>query len=140
MKYAFILGSNSYIVPNNTISFSEGDEPHNFLRIVSVYRDTPPDQPRAALTIDAEFKDNEGHLVRISGNKPETPISLDIMEKPDRVLITKPDGHVVLDVHQMDHRTAMHLEHNIVAELEVHAPVIPIRLRATSCWVTCILK
>jgi hypothetical protein len=29
----------------------------------------------------------------------------------------------------MDNKTAMHLEHNIVAELEVHAPVVPIRLR-----------
>ncbi len=129
MNYAFILGSNSYIVPGNTISFTENQQPQNFLRILSVHKDTPPDQPRSVLVIDADFKDNEGHVVKLVANKAQDAPAFDIHEQPDRIHITKPNGETVLDVHQMTWETAMRLEHNIVAELEAHQPVVPIRVR-----------
>lgn len=129
MNYAFILGSNSYIVPGNTISFTENQQPQNFLRILSIQKDTPSDQPRSVLIIDADFKDDEGHIIKIVANKAQDAPAFDIHEQPDRVHITKSNGDTVLDVHQMSWGTAMRLEHNIVAELEAHQPVVPIRVR-----------
>ena len=129
MKYAFIMGSNVYVVPSNTISFTDNEGTHRFLRIISLHHDTPPDQKRAFLTIDADIKDNEGHIVRLSGNKPEEAPAYDILERTDRVLVTKPDGTTVLDVHQLDEKTAMGLAHHVSAELEVNMPFVAIRLR-----------
>lgn len=129
MKYAFLLGSNVFIVPSNTVSFTDNNETQKFLRILSTHHDTPSDQKRAVLTIDADVKDNEGHALHLTANKPDGTTGFDILEQPDRVLVSKADGSTVLDVHQLDDKTASHLEHNIIAELEVHAPVAVIRLR-----------
>lgn len=129
MKYAFLLGSNVFIVPSNTVSFTDNDQTQQFLRIVSTHHDTPSDQPRAVLAIDADIKDGEGHALHLKANKPEGATQLEILEQPDRVLVTMSDGSTILDVHQLDERSASHLEHNILAELEVHAPVAVIRLR-----------
>ena len=129
MKYAFIMGSNVFVVPSNTISFTDNDGTHRFLRIVSFHHDTPSDQPRAVLIIDADIKDNLGHIIRLTGNKPEIAPDYDILEQTDRVLVTKPDGTTVLDVHQLDEKTAMGLAHNVSAELEVNMPFVAIRLR-----------
>src|ERR1700744_2470959 len=120
MKYAFILGSNAYVVPANTISYSDAGQTVGFLRILSIQRDTPPDQPRAVLSIDADITDSEGHVVRLRANQPEAAADFDVHEAPDRVYVTKADGTTVLDVHQLDWDTAMGLEHNISAELEVN--------------------
>ena len=129
MKYAFLLGSNVYIVPNNTISFTDHEQTNQFLRILSVHEDTPPDQPRKILRVDADIKDVEGHVIHLSGNKPEGPGDFDVLEQVDRVVISNPDGTAILDVLQLDTDAAMALEHNIVAELEVNDPVAVIRLR-----------
>ena len=129
MKYAFIMGSNVFVVPSNTISFTDTEGTHRFLRIVSFHHDTPPDQKRVVLTIDADITDDEGHIIRLIGNKAEEAPPYDILEQTDRVLVTKSDGTTVLDVHQIDEKTAMALEHNISAELEVNIPYVAIRLR-----------
>ena len=129
MKYAFILGSNVYVVPNNTISFTDDEGIHRFLRILSFHHDTQPDQRRSVLAIDADLKDTEGHIIRLIGNKPDVAPPYDILEQPDRVLVTKADGTTVMDVHQLDEKTAMGLEHNISAELEVNMPFVAIRIR-----------
>ncbi|MFB9843103.1 hypothetical protein [Mucilaginibacter ginsenosidivorans] len=129
MKYAFLLGSNLFVVPGNTISFTDNEGAHRFLRILSVNQPTPPDQPRAVLTIDADIKDNQGNEIHLIANKPEVAPPYDIMEQTDRVIVTRPNGSTVLDVHQLDDHSARSLEHNIVAEIEVNAPVAVIRVR-----------
>jgi len=129
MKYAFLFGSNVFVVPNNTISYIDNEQTTRFLRILSVHHDTPPDQRRAVLSIDADVKDNEGHILRITANQSEDISNFEIHETYDRVLVTKHDGSTVLDVHQLDYETAMSLEHNITAELEVNMPLAVIRVR-----------
>jgi hypothetical protein len=62
-------------------------------------------------------------------NKPEVAPPYDILEQTDRVIVTRPNGNTVLDVHQLDDHSARNLEHNIVAEIEVNAPVAVIRVR-----------
>jgi hypothetical protein len=129
MKYAFIMGSNLFVVPSNTISFTDNEGVHRFLRIVSFQHHKQPEQPRAVLTIDADIKDDEGQIIRLTGNKAEEAPPYDILEQTDRVLVTKADGTTVLDVHQLDEKTSMALEHNISAELEVNRPHVAIRIR-----------
>jgi hypothetical protein len=129
MKYAFLLGSNVFVVPNNTISYIDNEQTNRFLRILSVHHDTPPDQKRAVLSIDADVKDNDGHVLRLTGNQLQEISQFEIHETYDRILVTRLDGSTVLDVHQLDYETAMSLEHNIVAELEVNMPLAIIRIR-----------
>src|ERR1700744_5110121 len=115
MKYAFIMGSNAFVVPGNTLSYVDNQQSTHFLRVLSIRKETPIDQPRAVLTIDADIKDNEGHLIRLVANQPEAAADFDVHESPDRVHVTKPDGTTVLDVHQLNWEAAMNLEHNISA-------------------------
>jgi hypothetical protein len=45
------------------------------------------------------------------------------------VLVTKHNGDTIIDIHQLDDESAMALEHNIIAELEVNSPIAVIRIR-----------
>jgi len=128
MKYAFLFGSNVFVVPGNTISYVDNEQTTRFLRIVSVHKDDPSGEKRSVLTIDADIKDNEGHVLRITNNQSEDISNFHIQETYDRVLVNKRNGSTVLDVHQLDYKTAMSLEHNIVAEMEVNMPLHIIRL------------
>ena len=130
MKYAFIMGSNSYIVPGNTLVFTDHNQQNiNFLRITSVYHDRSIGQGPTALSVDLDIKDFDGSAIKIEENQPVNAAGFKITEQRDRFLVTRPDGTAVIDVHQLDDKSAMQLEHNIIAELEVHAPVAVIRIR-----------
>jgi hypothetical protein len=129
MKYAFILGSNSYIVPGNTLIYNHDGQSIDFLRITSIYHDRPAGQGISTLTIDTNIKDSAGNALQLQANNGENIAEFKITEDNDRVLVTKPDGATVIDVHQLDDKSAMSLEHNIIAELEVHSPVAVIRVR-----------
>jgi len=128
MKYAFLFGSNVFVVPNNTISYIDNEQTNRFLRIISVYKNDPGEQ-HSVLSIDADIKDNEGHILRITNNQCEDTSNFLVRETYNQLSVSKRDGSTVLDVHQIDHKTAMSLEHNIVAELEVNMPLHVIRIR-----------
>jgi hypothetical protein len=130
MKYAFLLGSNVFVVPENTLSYVDNEQTNRFLKIVSVHDDdAPSDEKRTVLSIDANITDDEGHELCITSNHSEDTSNFLIHETYDRILVNKRDGSTVLDVHQLDYKTAMGLEHNIVAELEVNMPLNIIRIR-----------
>ncbi|MGZ3753476.1 MAG: hypothetical protein ACXVB0_25290 [Mucilaginibacter sp.] len=129
MKYAFIMGSNSFIVPGDTIVFTENEQTTDFLRVVSVYHDQPSGHGHSSLTVDMDIKDTDGHILQIKANKPVNAADFKITEQPDRLLITKSDGATIIDVHQLDEKSAFKLEHNITAELEALAPDAVIRIR-----------
>jgi len=128
MKYAFIMGSNSFIVPGNTLVYSKGDHNVNFLRINSIYRDRPGGQS-TILNVDLDIKDTDGTVIKIEKNEPVQTGKTDVAAHDDRLHITRPDGLTLIDIHQMDEHTAMRLEHNIIAELEALSPDVVIRLR-----------
>ena len=127
MKYAFIIGSNSFIVPGNTLVYT--DHNINFLRINSIYQDRPAGQNSTVLDVDLDIKDIDGTAIRINRNEPAETGRADVAVNKDRLHITRSDGTTIIDIHQMDDDSAMALEHNIVAELEVHSPVVAIRVR-----------
>ena len=129
MKYAYIFGSNAFIIPENSISYTDNDQTIEFLRINSIYHDTANPSEQSALTINANIRDTEGRALKLVDNKAEAAIGFTITEERNRVLVLDADDKTVLDVHQIDDESAMELEHNIIAELEVNAPVVVIRVR-----------
>ena len=129
MKYAFIMGSNSFIVPGNTLIYSDNGQSVQFLRITSIYHDKPAGQGESSLLVDMDIKDTDGHPLQLKDNNPDNAVGFKITEQRDRLLITRADGTTVVDVHQLDDKSALKLEHNIIAELEAFSPVVVIRIR-----------
>jgi len=127
MKYAFIMGSNSFIVPGNTLVYT--DHNINFLRINSIYQNRPAGQQSTVLDVDLDIKDTDGTVIKINRNEPAETGKTDVAVHNDRLHITRPDGTTIIDIHQMDEDTAMALEHNIIAEIEALAPEAVIRIR-----------
>jgi len=127
MKYAFIMGSNSFIVPGNTLVYTD----HNidFLRINSIFRERPAGQGSTELDVDLDIKDTDGTAIKMKRNEPAQTGKNDVSVHKDRLHITRPDGNTIIDIHQLDEDTAMGLEHNIIAELEALEPDVVIRVR-----------
>jgi hypothetical protein len=127
MKYAFIMGSNSFIVPGNTLVYT--DHNINFLRINSIYHNRPAGQQSTVLDVDLDIKDSDGTVIKINRNEPAQTGNADVSVHNDRLHITRADGTTIIDIHQMDEDTAMGLEHNIIAEIEALGPEAVIRIR-----------
>ncbi len=128
MKYAFIIGSNAFIVPHNGIVYNAADTDRDFLRINSIYHEVKEPAGNDVLDIDLNIKDTDGSSVIIVNNKPVTGAPYTIERKPDSVKVLRIDGSTIIHVHQLDEDTALGLEHNIVAELELQAPLAAIRV------------
>lgn len=127
MKYAFIMGSNSFIVPGNTLVYT--DHNINFLRVNSIYRDRPAGQQSTVLDVDLDIKDVDGTIIRVNKNEPAQTGRADVTVHKDLLHITRPDGSTLIYIHQMDEDTVMGLEHNIIAEIEALEPEAVIRIR-----------
>jgi hypothetical protein len=127
MKYAFVIGSNAFIVPSNAISYGETEYSKHFLRINAIYHDTSSPEG-SALNIDLDIKDTDGTPVVIVANKPVTGAPYTIKAERNSIEVLRSDGTSIIHVHQLDDDAAMALEHNIVAEFEVNAPIVVIRI------------
>jgi hypothetical protein len=127
MKYAYVIGSNAFIVPGKAIFVGEGENERIFLQINSIHHDTN-EPAQSFLDIDLDIKDTDGSPVTIIANKPVTGAPYQIVKKIDSVKVLRSDGSMIIHVHQLDDKAAMGLEHNITAELDVNAPVAVIRL------------
>src|ERR1700759_599083 len=128
MKYAYIIGSNAFVVPGNTISYRDHGENKEFLKINSFNKEHPAKNEREPLICDVNLTDADGTQVNLVANQLVNAHGYTISATYDSLEIKRPDNSVLLHVHQMDWDTAMSLEHNIVAELEVNTPVVPIRI------------
>jgi len=128
MKYAFVIGSNAFIVPRGAISYGDHDYGKEFLKINSIYHDLPPKAEPTFLEIDLDIKDIDGSPVVLLANKPVSDVPFTVKKERDSVWVFRADGSLIIQVHQLDDDAAMGLEHNITAELEVHAPIAVIRI------------
>ena len=128
MKYAFVIGSNAFIVPSKVVSYTDRGEQKEFLRINSIYHDVQPPAPETSLEIDLDINDTDGTPVSLLANKAINALPYTIKQQRDSIHIVRPDGSTLIHVHQLDDESAMSLEHNITAEFEVHAPVAVIRI------------
>jgi hypothetical protein len=126
MKYAFLFGSNVFIIPSNVISYVDNDETNEFLKIKSICHNNGE---HSSLTIDTDLKDIEGRGLKIHDNEVVTSFGYKISRTPDRILAKGWNNSTVIDIQQLDEKSAMGLEHNILAELEAHSPDAIIRIR-----------
>lgn len=129
MKYAYLFGTNAFIIPSNTITYTDNEQNNEFLRVNSIYHDTADPATRSALSINVNLRDIEGHALKIVDNEAETSLGFSITKEYNRVLVTDGNNNTVLDVHQLDDEAALSLDHIIAAELEMNAPVAVIRIR-----------
>ena len=127
MKYAFVIGSSAFVVKGKTISYGEEGNWKSFLRINTVSQGGP-DSEGSSLNIDVDIKDTDGTPVTIVANQPVTGAPYTIKKERDSIHVLRLDGTTIIHVHQLDNDSAMSLEHNIVAELEVNLPVAVIRI------------
>jgi hypothetical protein len=128
MKHAFIIGSNAFIVPGGTIFYGDKEHDEAFLKINTIYHDTKNPDDSSHLDVDLNIKDTDGTDIIVTGNKVEAGSPYNITQTRDSVKVLRPDGSLVIHVHQLDDEAAMSLEHNVTAELDIHAPVVAIRL------------
>jgi len=128
MKYAYIIGSNAFIVPGSAINYFDNGEEKEFLRINSIYHDLPPKAESPVLNVNINIKDTDGSVIRVISNKADTAGTFSVEEERDSVKLLRRDGSTIIHIHQLDDEAAMALEHNITAELEVNAPIVVIRI------------
>ncbi len=128
MKYAYIIGSNAFVVPAKVVNYVDGDEEKEFLKINSVYHDLTPPAQEPTLNVDLHIADTNGTPLVMQGNVLADGAAYTVKKERDSVKILRGDGSTVIHVHQLDDHSAMSLEHNIIAELEVNMPVAAIRI------------
>lgn len=128
MKYAYIIGSNAYVVSSNVLSYDDGHGDREFLTINSIYHGDAAHAGDSYLDCDCEISDIDGTPFVMKNGNPvgETPYRVE--RKRDSIKVLRADGSELIHIHQLDDRIAMSLEHNIIAELEVNMPVVAIRL------------
>ena len=128
MKYAYIFGSNAFVVPSKVVSYNDNEEEKEFLRINAIYHDLPPGAEEQHLDIDIDIKDTDGTPILMLANVTLNSALYTVKKERDAISVLRGDGSLVIHVHQLDDETAMGLEHNITAELEVNTPVAVIRI------------
>jgi hypothetical protein len=128
MKYAFIIGSNAFVVPSGRVCYSGQQGEVEFLRINSIYHDLPPNVTEPVLEIDLNICDLDDTPLILLANKFVSDAPYILKQERDNIQILKQDGSLIIQVHQLDDETAMGLEHYIIAELEVNTPVVVIRI------------
>lgn len=126
MKYAFLFGSNVFIIPSNVISYVDNDETNQFLRIKSICHDNGF---HSDLTIDTDLKDTEGRGLTIENNEVVKSFGYKVSKGPGRILATGYNNDTVLEIQQLDENSTKDLEENILAELKAHAPDAVFRIR-----------
>lgn len=126
MKYAFILGSNSYITPHGAITYTQDGETKQFLSVRSYQLDSAEG---SRLSVDLDIRDMQDRHLKLTDSQLEDGVGFKIDQQRDRILITKHNNDTIIDIHQLDEKTVMSLEHNIVAEVEALHPVAIIRVR-----------
>ncbi|HEY0245104.1 MAG TPA: hypothetical protein VGC01_06035 [Mucilaginibacter sp.] len=125
MKYAFIIGSNAFIVPHGVINYADNDGSKEVLRIQSIYHDN---EPGSALAVNLDIQDTNGTIIKLYDNQLEDNNNYKVATERDSIRISRADGKEIIHIQQLDETSAMALEHNITAEFEVSSPVAVIRL------------
>ena len=124
MKYAFVLGTSAYIVPQGVISYADHEQSNPIIKINSIYHDN---EPGSFLSVDLDIKDTHGNGV-IVNNNTALGTGLKVETAQNSVKVFNANGTLIIHVHQLDDKAALSLELNIAVELERNAPVAVIRI------------
>jgi len=128
MRYAYVIGSNAFIVSSRVVVYRYNNEDKEFLRINSIYRDLPPTAEDITLNINLRIEDIDGSEINMESNKLPKGSKFKLIKERDFVKVLRPDDSLIIHIHQLDDKAAMSLEHNISAELDVNSPVVAIRI------------
>jgi hypothetical protein len=128
MKYAFIIGSNAFVVRKPVISYVDNGEEKDFLKINSIYHGSASQKGGTHLDIDLDIKDIDGTPVFMMVNLNLEAAPYKVKIERDSIEVLRTDGSLIIHVHQLDDVAAMNLEHYIIAELEVNMPIAVIRI------------
>jgi len=124
MKYAFVMGSSAFVVPHGVIRYADDETSNDILRINSLWHDN---EPNSFFSIDLDIKDTHGNGVIVNNNKA-LGTGVRVIADGRSVQVLDENGVNIIKVIQMDDKTAMSLEHNIIAEFEVNMPLAAIRI------------
>lgn len=122
MVHAFILGTNIFISAQNTMSYASDGLKHEFLKILSFYRESLDGEDQL-LTIDAKFNLTDGEPVEVRGNQLKKGSNVRVEADWKRVRVYREGYDVpVLDVFQLDEATYHGFGSHIANELSVRNP------------------
>ena len=130
MKYAFILGSNAFLVSKPVISFIENGVSRDLIRLNRLY-EHPKSGTDSLLDIDTDVAlPHNGGALKLRGNKSDGLASgYRVQEGEKQILILGHDDHIILDIHQLDPEAIHGLSSHVINELHWHEPYIAIRVR-----------
>src|ERR1700753_3938955 len=99
MKYAYIIGSNAFVVPGRAISYSDGGEFKEFLRINEIHHSASPHKDQTFLDCDINISDVDGTPITVIANKQVNASTYRLSAENDSIMIARPDGSVLLPIH-----------------------------------------
>ena len=128
MKCTFLLGSNAFIVNNPVITYVQDNNTVEILRIKSLYSPLHNDQNSTVLIVDTNFTDAHGHNIALI-DSDFSHSDYKTVRTDKQIHVTDSNGHIIIDVLQLDEDAKPGLSSHVVNELAHHPDTTVIRLR-----------
>ncbi|WP_183558754.1 hypothetical protein [Mucilaginibacter sp. SP1R1] len=122
MKHAFIFGTSIFLSTQNTLTFVNGDNSTEFLKVLSFYKHQKGFEDQA-LVIDAIISSLTDDPIRISNNQLQAGPAFRLETTANRLKVYQA-GHAepVLDVYQLEEHEYAGLSSHITNEIEAQHP------------------
>ncbi|MDN5285805.1 MAG: hypothetical protein JWR38_2079 [Mucilaginibacter sp.] len=122
MKHAFIFGTTIFLSEQRTLTFVDGENSTEFLKVLSFYHHQQGTEDHV-LSIDASITSASGDVIRINNNQLDAGPSFSLETSSNRLKVFQ-SGHAepVLDVYQLDPHEYPHLSSFITKEIEAQHP------------------
>ncbi|NCD71199.1 hypothetical protein [Mucilaginibacter agri] len=128
MKYTFLFGSNAFIVDQPVITYLQDGESVELLRVKSIHSPLSKSSEQSLLTVDTNFTDTLGHNIVLADSDYDHP-DYKVQRTDNQIHVTNGTGHTVIDVLQLDTKTASHLSSHIINELHNVGETHVLRIR-----------
>ncbi len=128
MKYAFLLGSNAFIVNNPVITYLQDNNAVELLKIKSLYSPATNNANSTILVVDTNITDAHGHRIALMDNDLDHSDYRSV-RTDKQIHVTDSEGHIVIDILQLDEAAKPGLSSHVVNELAHHPYAKVIRLR-----------
>lgn len=122
MKHAFIFGTTIFLSEQPTLTFVDGDNSTEFLKVLSFYNHQKGTDDRV-LNITAHIASNSGEVIHVNNNVLDAGPAFHLETSSGRIKVFQ-SGHEepVLDVYQLDQHEYPHLSSFITKEIEAQHP------------------
>ncbi|WDF56745.1 hypothetical protein [Mucilaginibacter sp. KACC 22063] len=116
MKYAFLLGSNAFIVDQPVITYEENGNMVEILRIKSLYGAVHQSSDVHQLVVDTNLKDVDGHNIVLADNDLNHS-DYKVVRTDKQIHVTNGTEHPVIDILQLDDAAIAGLSSHVINEL-----------------------